>query len=301
MPQYRQKILIIGATGMLGQSLMLSFSDLGYEVTGTSREDSGFSLDITKIEQVRHALRIIKPDVVVNAAGIADVDYCERNPDVAFEVNFSAVCRLAEECEANGVKFVQISTDHFFTGDKNLAHTESALKTIVNVYAESKSAAEECLKERKDVLVVRTNITGFRGGSKPTFIEWALAALRNDTSIQGFVDYYTSTIDTLSFSNALVRLVELGAAGIINLASSEVSSKYQFLVTLKDALPDASAEIQQAHIGNLQVKRAESAGLDVSKAEQFLGYKLPGRKEVVANLIEQENKPVMARVLKNEV
>lgn len=160
--------------------------------------------------------------------------------------------------------------------------------TLVNEYARTKFAGEAFAARAPGALVVRTNIAGLRGwAGEPTFAEWAFDALTRRKPLELFYDFHTSTIDTTSFSTALFDLVEAGATGTINLAARTVTSKRDFMRRLAAALGITLDWDHGTSVRRLPTPRAESLGLDVSKAERVLGRLLPDTDEVCRNLVLQ--------------
>ena len=183
---------------------------------------------------------------------------------------------------------VQVSTDHFFTGDGARPHAEDSPVALINEYARSKYAGEAFARTLPGSLVIRTNITGFRGWpGQPMFAEWAVDAILGRKPLKLFDDFYTSTIDVDAFSRLLFELVDLEAAGLINLASQTVSSKLQFIRELAAALGVQLDWAQVSSVRDLPTARAESAGLDVGKAERLLGRSLPTLQDVCGALVSQ--------------
>jgi dTDP-4-dehydrorhamnose reductase len=276
------KLLIFGSTGMLGQALTKEAKARGFEVIGAARKNADIKIDFSQLydAHIWKAIEKIDPDLIINCAAITDHDLCEKDHKLAHLVNTMAPNHISHACKELDIPFTQISTDCFFTGDGKKKHDELDLTTIVNWYARSKRTAENHVLNYNG-LVIRTNITGLRGWEKPTFFEWAARSLLSHKEMNLFHDYYTSTCDTGTVAKAILDLQ--GQTGLINVASNEVSSKEKFIITLADELGVASF-FRSASVTSLPSKRAESCGLDVSKAEKLLGYELPGLKRVVGNL-----------------
>ncbi|MDR7665085.1 sugar nucleotide-binding protein [Methanosarcina sp. Z-7115] len=104
------KTLIIGSSGMLGSDLCKVFPD---SVKLTHRD-----FDITNREQVIESILKIKPDVVINAAACTNVDGCEDNQELAFQINGHGPGYIAEACSIARAKLVHFSTDYVFDGSK---------------------------------------------------------------------------------------------------------------------------------------------------------------------------------------
>jgi len=282
------RVLIFGATGMLGQALLPEAAARGLGIVTAGRGAADITCDMANGTAVGDAVRASHADVVLNAAAWTDVSACETDPTLAYAVNARAVAFMADACRETGARIVQISTDQFYAGDGDLAHTEDARVTwMASEYARTKFAGEGYALAAPGGLVLRTNITGLRGlAGSPTFIEWAFRTAEAGERFRLFDDYFTSTIDTGAFAKACLDLTEARAEGLLNVASREVSSKRDFVVAAVTALLGEMPDHDVASVRALGVARADSAGLNVGRAEQALGYELPGLDAVVTSLVD---------------
>lgn len=268
--------LVLGATGMLGQALVAEGRARGLDVVAAGRSGPELRVDAFDETQLRAALAEVAPAVVINSAALVDLRACEEHPDVAYAVNARAVAILAEECRSSGARLVQVSTDHYFTGDGSARHDEAAAVRLVNEYARTKFAGEAFARTCPSALVVRTNVTGFRGRpGAPTFIEWALGAIESGEAMTLFDDFHTSTMSSVDLAAAIFDLVEREATGLLNVASSQVASKHEFVLALAAALGRQGVNATGGSVSGLRPRRAESLGLDVERAERLLGRPLP--------------------------
>ncbi len=227
----------------------------------------------------------------MNAAALTDLALCEREPGLAARVNGRAPGLLAVAATRVGARFVQVSTDHFYRDGGRRSHREDEPVTLVNGYARSKFAGEIASLAEKGSLVLRTNITGLFGkGGQPTFANWAFDVADGRLPATLFDDYFTSTISVSLFSRGLFDLVETDVAGIVNLASRDVSSKREFVEALALAQGNPIAEVTSMSVSSLSVPRAACCGLDVGPAEEKLGYKLPSLHHVLADLIAERER-----------
>ncbi len=280
------KVLILGGTGLLGQALAKKARARGHDVMSAARSGANMNFDASDDAALRHALDEAGADLVINAAAMVSHEACEADPAAAWRINARPALALANWSRAGGQPFVQISTDHYFDGDGGIAHAETAPVTLVNEYARSKHAGEQYALSAPRALVLRTAIAGFHPDGRG-FAAWAMKALESGQELTLFEDYYGSVIDTGHFADALFDLVQAKACGLYNLASAQVSSKADFIRTLATA---AGLELKNATSGSatgLTPRRALSLGLDVRKAENILGYTLPGRDAVCAALVNQ--------------
>jgi dTDP-4-dehydrorhamnose reductase len=281
-----KSILTLGDTGLLGQAIMKHGKQSGMLIRGASRRSSDISIDALDVEVLEQTIKEVNPQVLINAIALADINASESNPDMAYMLNAWLPGKLGDICQRYDIKFVHISTDQLYSGDGKIPHTETAKVTLVNEYAKSKYAGECIALTYPDALVIRTNIVGFRGwvGSS-TFVEWLLRSLEKGEAVSLFTDYYTSSISTSQFSAALFNLLDKNPCGLINLASREGSSKYDFGVALAIHCGLPAKLCRPGVVKDMKgAQRAESIILDVSYAESILGSRLPDRDAVIRQL-----------------
>lgn len=280
------RIIILGGTGLLGQALQKEIQIRNYEVITVARNNADYCVDITDDLKLEELINKTKPNIIINACAIVNHKFCDENPDCAYKTNARPSAILAKLAKEYNFKYVYISTDGYFNGDTNLKHSESSQVELLNEYARTKYVGEIFSLTNRDSLVVRTNIVGFRGKkNQPTFVEWVVNSLKNKETITLFDDYYTSSITVTQFSKSLLDIIEKDISGVINLASSEVFSKKDFIETLADKFGFSLENTKTGKVSSLTTsKRADSLGLDVSKAENILGYKLPTLDEVIIQL-----------------
>jgi dTDP-4-dehydrorhamnose reductase len=280
------RILILGATGLLGRGLMAEAKKRKFTPLGAARSGTDYAVDLTQAGSLEALLDQCMPEQIINAAAMVDLAACEAEPDLAHRINAGPAQILAYWSAHAEVPFVQISTDHFFDGDGSAKHKEGAPTTLCNAYARSKSAAETYALKASRALVVRTSLAGFHPDGRG-FAHWAMDALEQRKPLTLFDDFYGSLIDVQTFSATLFDVMAKNASGVLNLASCEVSSKKQFILALAKAAGIDPDWAQTGSVSALKPKRACSLGLDVGKAEAVLGRALPGRDAVCAKLVKQ--------------
>jgi len=281
-------LLVFGARGMLGQSLLAEAKSRGLTVAGAARSGSDFSCDLTDAGAVSALMAQLRPAAVINAAALTDLAACEADPQASHAVNALAVRHLADACRGQGSRLVQISTDHYFSGDGFALHDEHAPVQLLNEYARSKFAGEQFAQDLPDALILRTNITGFRGWpGKPTFCEWVFQVVGDDSEVTLFEDFITSTMSAGRMAAATLTLLDKKVGGLLNVASRQPASKKQFVEALARRMGRPLSRCHAGSVQGLKPPRAESLGLDVSAAEAILGYRLPSLDEVIDSLVSE--------------
>lgn len=282
------KMLLLGSTGLLGQAVATEARIGGLDLLEAARSGAGVTaVDISAEAQLSALLVDTSPDVVFNCAALTDIEQCEDDPGRAFAINARPLATLAAWSHSTDRVLVHVSTDHFFTEGGRRAHREDDPITLCNEYARSKFAGEDFALAADKALVLRTSIVGMRGWPKPTFAEWAIQSILGRRPMTLFEDAYTSTIDVRAFARAALDLVKKQAAGLLNLGASEVYTKAEFIRELARKLGRSLESSTTGSVADLKPKRAPSVGLDVSRAEQLLGYQLPRMEQVAEAVVRQ--------------
>lgn len=278
-------MLVLGATGLLGQAIVAEGRERGHNVRTAARKRADITLDIADPEALPAILDVERPRLIVNCAALVDVAACERDPGLAYRINAAPLAYLAQWCRGAGAKLVHVSTDHFFAGEGSTAHDENAPVTLLNQYAATKYAAERFALLSPSALVLRTSIVGIRGWEQPSFAEWAIDAVLEDCAMTLFADAFTSSIDVGAFARAALDLAESGASGLLNLAAREVYSKESFIRQVAAELGSTLTNASVGSVGTLSPPRPKSLGLDVARAQALLDWPLPDLKQVVRAII----------------
>jgi dTDP-4-dehydrorhamnose reductase len=217
------KIVIIGAGGRLGAALVREYTALG-ELTGFNRAQ----LDLADDEKLRATIGRLSFDVLINAAALTNVDYCEAHRDDAMRLNANAPRLLAALCRDKGARFVHVSTDYVFDGEKRTPYTEADPAEPISVYGESKRAGETAvLKANDNALVLR--VSWVFGPDRPSFVDAILKRARTEEEVSAVGDKISTPTYTPDIA-ALLRplLLDKSAAGILHLASLGACSWQQY-------------------------------------------------------------------------
>jgi dTDP-4-dehydrorhamnose reductase len=207
------RVLIVGASGMLGQDLQKEWT--GEEIIPASSRDA----DIRDAAQVRALVSRTKPDWIVLAAGYTDVDGSERNPELAMAVNGHGTENVARAANEFGAKLFYISTDYLYDGAANRPYEPSDPIGPLNVYGTSKAAGEKALEAHaKNWCIARTSwLFGAAGASFP---EKILNAAETRPELSVVADQTGSPTFTRDLASAIRDLIRKGAGGIVNITNT---------------------------------------------------------------------------------
>ena len=286
------KLLVIGASGLVGGKVAQKARGMGMEVSGTYKmrmPPPGIPcsrLDVLDTANVQDAVSRESPDAVVNAAALHDAGYCERHPEEANLVNASSVGVLARACSDTGAKLVHVSTSCVFDGAK-APYVEYDSPAPLNAYGYSKFAGEGLALGHA---VVRTSaVYGWMSAEAaraPSSSRGANFALRLLGSLSAkkrakmAADRFATATLADWLAESLLAVAKSGGSGLFHAAGADCQSKYGFAVQLAEALghdgdlvvPSGSAQLDQS------VKRPARSCFDSSKAHSLLGVSHPPTK-----------------------
>ena len=294
------RVLITGASGMLGGPLVTAFHSAHTVVPLSMHRPADttgewLSIDISVPGQLKEAVQRVRPDAIVHAAAITNVDECELQPERAMRVNRDSVGELAEYCDRTGARLIFISTDAVFDGQKPGSYSETDVPQPINVYGRAKLAGERLALDIRGALVLRTNIFGWRGSHPPSLAEWILSGLRTGTPLTMFTDITFSPISASLLAPIVRQCTEVGASGLYHAGGSETISKYDFCLRLARACGLRTDNVRPISVEEkgLAARRPKNIAMDCSKLEGLLGYPLPGVDESIAAW--QADEPVRRR------
>lgn len=272
------KILVTGATGLLGCSLVPLLQSLGYEtIRHGRRSPTDVNVDLASHEDVIAMLRGLRPDVIVNLAALTNVDECECDPQAAYLQNVHAVENLCAwvRQESPESHLVQISTDQLYDGTG--PHPESR-PLIRNYYAFSKIAAEIAAASVNST-VLRTNFFGrSRCAGRASFSDWLYGELKQNRPIKVFDDVLFSPLSINTLTSLIGQVVQVRPKGVFNLGSRDGMSKADFAFTFAGLIGLQTATMSRAlsaDMASLKAYRPKDMRMDCRRFEQRMGLQLP--------------------------
>ena len=286
-----KKILITGASGMLGSQLAKYFrnkadlflfcKDGFYQ----NKKVNVFSFDL-RSNSIESNINAIDPDIIIHCAALTNVDYCEFNQDEAIEVNSNIVGRIKES--APNAKIIYISSDAVFADNMPFA-TEVDNTNPLNAYGKSKLLGESFLDLNKDI-VIRTTIIGKNiNPNKISFCEWIINNIKADKAVNLFSDSLFNPITIWDISLEIEYLINSELTGIYNICGTEAYSKYTLGSELSRKMGLNQSLINSVKMFNMEfaAKRSIDQTLDPSKYIKDSGRNLPDLESTVGSLIQR--------------
>jgi len=275
------KVLITGASGLLGSKLAELAFESGrkvYSLYNSHPCTYGIpqQVNITDQPSVEKVLADTKPDVVIHAASITDVDLCETNPKLAMRVNGEATGFLSEACREMGVYLVYVSTDYVFDGMRG-QYSEEDKPAPINVYGRSKLLGEkEMTRHCSRSCIARTSVVyGWGRSYRPNFATWVFNKLAANEKVEVVTNQYASPTLNAHLAKMLLEIAERRIHGILHVAGSTRISRYEFAVMLAKQFSFNQNLITplQADVTSWRARRPLDSSLNVSKAQEILTNK----------------------------
>ncbi len=276
------KLLITGASGLFGSKLVKTASAQGIAVYSGYVTDVPVCgvpvlFDVSNKEQVEQAFEFAKPDVVVHAASLTDVDKCELNREFAWKINVDGAKNIAESAAKHGTFLVYVSTDYVFSGKKG-CYKETDLPDPINYYGLTKLKAEEAsLKILPNCCIARTSVIygSTPAAGKINFALWVLNKLKSREKLRIVTDQWVYPTLNSSLADMVLDVVQQRLSGVLHLCGASRVSRYDFALALAKMFSlDASLiEPVLASSLNWSARRPMDSSLDVSKAQRLLHVK----------------------------
>jgi dTDP-4-dehydrorhamnose reductase len=250
-----KRLVIVGAGGRLGAALVREYAG-DFDVVGFNHAQ----LDLGAPEQMRATLGGLDFDALINAAAQTNVDRCETYVEEAFALNGEAPRVLAEICAQKKARFIHISTDYVFDGEKREPYTEEDEARPISVYGESKREGEQrALEANERALIVR--VSWVFGPDRPSFIDWALDRAREHEEVKAISDKWATPTYTLDLAALLKPLLaDANASGILHLANTGECSWQEY----------AQWALDCCHAQGIPMKAREIAASPLAEMKSFI-------------------------------
>ncbi len=283
----KTKVLVLGATGMLGNAVLRLFSQsAGYEVVGSARSTNTLRLlpddlfdrvicgvDVENIDSLISLFARVRPDVVINCIGVVKQLVEADDPLTAIPINALLPHRLARLCGMVGARLVHMSTDCVFSGAKGM-YTEADMSDAKDMYGRSKYLGEV---DDPHSITLRTSIIGHELSGAHSLVGWFLA---QQGIVKGFRRAIFSGLPTVELARVIRDHVipHRELHGLYHV-SAEPINKFDLLALIAkaygktiDIMPDDELAINRS--------------LDSSRFREATGYQPQPWPELVRRMCE---------------
>lgn len=270
-----KRILVTGVSGFLGRyiatALMHQYTVLGTYCSHATGLDTAevTRLDLTDAQTVHATFTAFRPDVVVHAAALADVDVCEQHPSAAYEVNVRGTEAIAHATGAVGARLIYISTDQVYDGDKGYYDEADAPHPLM-VYGRTKLEGEHRAGEIcHDTVILRLALLyGWGISTRPNFVDSLVTRLRAGQEMLLFVDQYRSPLFVVQAAEVIGRLINAPVArATFNLGGGERLNRYTFGLKCCEIFDLTKALLRPIEMGHIKGLAARPPDCSMNSAQ----------------------------------
>jgi dTDP-4-dehydrorhamnose reductase len=275
------KLLITGASGLYGSKLAQLALAKGIEVYSSDIQSLSVfgefvKLDISEKTRVDESFEAIKPDVVVHAASVTDVDKCETNKELAWKINVEGTKNVVEAAHNVGSFLVYISTDYVFSGEKGL-YKESDKPDPINYYGVTKLKAEEIVQTQAEFFIGRPSVIygSTPAAGKVNFALWLIEILRKGERVKIVSDQWNTPTLNTNVAEMTLEVLERRLNGIYHFCGATRVSRLEFAQQIADTF-DLNKELIDSVLSSQFVwpaKRPMDSSLNTLKAKSTLKNK----------------------------
>ncbi len=302
-----KKILFTGGKGLLGKYFLKEIPEdqFVFATFLNNKKDQlknknikYIQLDITKKRDVKKIFREYKPDLIVHAASMGNVDYCESHKKEAWKINVGGTKNIIDEAKKINSSILYISSNAVFNG---IGHpfSEKSKPSPVGYYGKTKLEAEELVKNGLNVYSIIRLMTMYGWNNKyerSNLATWMIEELRKEREIKVVDDIYNNFI----YANDAAKIIweillnkknKLENKSIYNVAGSECISRYEFAKKLSSVFGFRSellVPVSSDYFPNI-TPRPKNTYLNITKIKRLLDVDPVSVKDGLRLMKNEEN------------
>jgi dTDP-4-dehydrorhamnose reductase len=215
------RIVVTGSNGQLGRALGQVLAQDDLMLVDLPQHD------IIEIHRIVPAVKAFRPELVIHAAAITDVDGCERDADLAYRVNVLGTRNLAVAAQGARCPLVYISTDYVFDGTRHEPYREFDTVNPLNVYARTKWLGETVVRDLMTAYYI-VRVAWLYGAGPRNFVRTVLRLADQCGPLRIVTDEVGSPTCAVDVARALERLVAVPAYGTYHLPNAGTCSRYEW-------------------------------------------------------------------------
>ncbi len=220
------RVAVTGITGQLGRAL-LKHSGEYFDIVGTSSVD----VDVRHWSPVRDWIASVRPDIVIHAAAMTDVDGCESRTEEAYSINALGTRHVAAAADRVGATLAYISTNFVFDGEQEAPYHEFDHPNPISVYGASKLAGEvEASQSCRSSYVIRTSMVFDESGRN--FVNTMINLMRSRETISVVDDQFGNPTYAPDLAIGVLKLVQTRPPGTYHLTNSGSTSWHDWAVEI---------------------------------------------------------------------
>ena len=294
----KTKVLITGCEGNLGWLLYKKLKKY-FNVIPTKKSNinsfvncKNFKiLDITNREDVKLVINESNPNIIINCAAITNVDYCEENHNLAYNVNVIGLANLLKAADKN-VKIIQFSTDYVFSG-KEGNYKETDPTYPISYYGKTKLESENFLRgSLNEYVIIRASVMyGNTISLDKNFFGWVFNSLKERKTINVVTDQISNPSYIPQLCDLVFKLILLNRTGIFHFGSEDSMTRFDFANAIADIFDLDKRFINPVDTKSIALKarRPVDSSLNTGKISDELNFNILRTKDLLELLYLEIN------------
>jgi len=238
------KVLIVGASGLVGSNCLLHFKEKEYDVTGTHLSfpygGTVYYNPLNPADPENINIAESKPEVIIHCAALTNVDYCENNPSESYERTVVSAQNIATIARETGARIIYLSTDYVFDGQSG-PYIESDQVHPLNIYGKHKLEAERLVLNQSsaNIIIRVTNVYGDEPRGK-NFVSRIVTAIRKNERLTLSLpfDQFATPVNALDIARVIHKLLVNQSAGIYHIGSTDYFNRVQLFRKVLQYFPE---------------------------------------------------------------
>lgn len=279
----QSRIFFTGITGLLG-GYFLKNRDLDYEIIGITKtnlqKNKAFvSLDITNKISLIDFTKEKNPDIIIHAASLGNVDYCETHPDEAYKVNVEGTKNIIEAAKEVNARLIFMSSNAIYDG-VGYPFDEKSKPNPIDVYGRTKVEGENIIKKSNlDYAILRlmTMYGWFAPGGRTNPAAWVIDKLRKGEAISVVNDVYNNHLWASQAADVVWKIIknDTHTNKAYNVAGKDCINRFEFALKVAKVFDlDSSliTPVKSSFFKNIAA-RPKNTCFNTLKIEKELGIK----------------------------
>jgi dTDP-4-dehydrorhamnose reductase len=264
------RTVVLGGSGFVGGEIVRYF---GCPATSYGHREGFERVDATRPEELRAFLLRLKPELLINCVGLADVDRAEREPHLADLLNHRVVENLVRLQAEVPFRLVHISTDGVFDGSRGMYREEDSVGPI-NEYGRSKLRGEQALAGTQAALILRISSPFGRSfeARKTQFFRYVVETLRAGKPVRAVTDQRVTATFLSDLAVAIETLTRRFVEGVVHIGSEEPLTRFEFAQKIAKVVDADSRLVTKAYRSDMTqwiAPRPADTSLAVAKSRQL--------------------------------
>ena len=280
-------ILITGSNGQLGNCIRF-FSGLykSYNFYFTDRHD----LDITETDKIVQYVDNNKINIIINCAAYTNVDYSEKNKNLADLINHISVENLAKICAKKNIQLIHISTDYVFDGKNENSYKENDKTNPINYYGISKLNGENKMMQQVLFRSIIIRTSWLYSSSSNNFVKKIINKINSHDEFSIYGDETGSPTNAKDLAKTILDIIpkiKNSLTEIYHFSNTGICSRYEFAKKI-NMIINGKSKIQYKLNPEVKVKRPRYSVLDTRKISKKFNLNIRKWEESLADYLNDE-------------